>query len=185
MFRHWVVVCLWTRIWLRTHCYWDKGSNWCCAVCPFLPQGPLQICSGCLITGLDSASSVALRNHPLTDVVIQGHTVRLRDIPSKVFTLSGRHDNWQVHTWSLDQLGLAQGRTPKQCCCFLFRVEQWSLLGDLLTVAVRRGGGGGPYKMLLQCFRQGALSQKSHVLLVNSSSCLFLLLFFICSKKLL
>ncbi|XP_066493158.1 L-fucose kinase isoform X2 [Tiliqua scincoides] len=58
-------------------------------------KGPLQICSGCLITGLDSASSVALRNHPLTDVVIQGHTVRLRDIPSKVFTLSGRHDNWQ------------------------------------------------------------------------------------------
>ncbi|XP_062997600.1 L-fucose kinase isoform X2 [Elgaria multicarinata webbii] len=58
-------------------------------------EGPLQIRSGCLLTGLDVASSVALKSHPLEDVIIQGHTVRLRDIACKVFTLSGRHDNWQ------------------------------------------------------------------------------------------
>lgn len=58
-------------------------------------KGPLQIFSGCLITGLDSSSSMALKNHLLSDVVIQGHAVKLRDIPGKVFTLSGCHDNWQ------------------------------------------------------------------------------------------
>ncbi|XP_053126958.1 L-fucose kinase isoform X2 [Hemicordylus capensis] len=58
-------------------------------------EGPLQIRSGCFITGLDAASSVALRSRPLQDVVLQGHAVRLRDIPSRVFTLSGCHDNWQ------------------------------------------------------------------------------------------
>nr|XP_056718645.1 L-fucose kinase [Euleptes europaea] len=58
-------------------------------------KGPLQIHSGCLLTGLDVASSEDLKGHLLEDVVIQGHSVRLRDIPCKVFTLSGRHDNWQ------------------------------------------------------------------------------------------
>lgn len=42
------------------------------------------------------ASSEDLRSHVLEDVVIQGHAIRLRDIPCKAFTLSGRHDNWQV-----------------------------------------------------------------------------------------
>ncbi|XP_015275297.1 PREDICTED: L-fucose kinase [Gekko japonicus] len=59
-------------------------------------KGPLQIRSGCLLTGLDMASSEDLKSHVLEDVVIQGHAIRLRDIPCKVFTLSGRHDNWQV-----------------------------------------------------------------------------------------
>ncbi|KAM6430681.1 L-fucose kinase isoform 1-T1 [Liasis olivaceus] len=58
-------------------------------------EGPLQIRSGCLLTGLDVASSVALRSHLLEDVVIQGHVIRLRHISCKVFTLSGRHDDWQ------------------------------------------------------------------------------------------
>ncbi|XP_077165835.1 L-fucose kinase isoform X3 [Paroedura picta] len=58
-------------------------------------KGPLQIRSGCLLTGLDVASSEDLKGHVLEDVVIQGHALRLRDIPCKVFTLSGRHDNWQ------------------------------------------------------------------------------------------
>ncbi|XP_026570118.1 L-fucose kinase isoform X1 [Pseudonaja textilis] len=58
-------------------------------------QGPLHIRSGCLLTGLDVASSVALRSHLLQDVVIQGHVIRLRHLSCKVFTLSGRHDDWQ------------------------------------------------------------------------------------------
>ncbi|XP_042336778.1 L-fucose kinase isoform X2 [Sceloporus undulatus] len=58
-------------------------------------QGPLQIRSGCLLTGLDMASSEALRGHHLKDVVIQGHAVRLKGITCKVFTLSGRRDKWE------------------------------------------------------------------------------------------
>ncbi|XP_061449988.1 L-fucose kinase isoform X2 [Rhineura floridana] len=58
-------------------------------------KGPLEIHTGCLLTGLDVASSVALKNHLLKDVVIQGHAVRLREIPCTVFTLSGRYDDWQ------------------------------------------------------------------------------------------
>ncbi|XP_077787903.1 L-fucose kinase isoform X2 [Podarcis muralis] len=58
-------------------------------------KGPLEIHPGCLLTGLDVASSVALRSYLLRDVVVQGHTVRLRGIPCKVFTLSGHHDDWQ------------------------------------------------------------------------------------------
>ncbi|KAL7978778.1 hypothetical protein Chor_013267 [Crotalus horridus] len=59
-------------------------------------EGPLHVRSGCLLTGLDVASSsVALRSHLLEDVVIQGHVIRLRHTSCKVFTLSGRHDDWQ------------------------------------------------------------------------------------------
>ncbi|XP_048371210.1 L-fucose kinase isoform X2 [Sphaerodactylus townsendi] len=58
-------------------------------------KGPLQIRSGCLLTGLDVASSEDLKSHVLEDVVVQGHAIKLRNIPCKVFTLSGRHDNWQ------------------------------------------------------------------------------------------
>ncbi|XP_072836505.2 L-fucose kinase [Pogona vitticeps] len=59
-------------------------------------KGPLQIRSGCLLTGLDVASSVALRSCPLQDVVVQGHAIRLKDFRCKAFTLSGRHDDWQA-----------------------------------------------------------------------------------------
>ncbi|XP_053255380.1 L-fucose kinase isoform X4 [Podarcis raffonei] len=58
-------------------------------------KGPLEIHTGCLLTGLDVASSVAFRSYLLRDVVVQGHTVRLRGIPCKVFTLSGHRDDWQ------------------------------------------------------------------------------------------
>ncbi|XP_044289983.1 L-fucose kinase isoform X2 [Varanus komodoensis] len=58
-------------------------------------QGPLQIRSGCLLTGLDVTALGALRSHLLEDVVLQGHAVRLRDITCKVFTLSGCRDHWQ------------------------------------------------------------------------------------------
>ncbi|KAM3829017.1 L-fucose kinase isoform 2-T2 [Vipera latastei] len=59
-------------------------------------EGPLHVRSGCLLTGLDVASSsVALRSHLREDVVIQGHVIRLRRMSCKVFTLSGRHDDWQ------------------------------------------------------------------------------------------
>ncbi|XP_062442094.1 L-fucose kinase [Rhea pennata] len=58
-------------------------------------QGPLEIGPGCLLSGLAAASSAALRSCPLRDVVLQGHRVRLRDLPCRVFTLTGRLDDWQ------------------------------------------------------------------------------------------
>nr|XP_042716174.1 L-fucose kinase isoform X5 [Chrysemys picta bellii] len=58
-------------------------------------QGPLQIGSGCLLTGLDVSSSPALQRCRLHDVVLQGHAIRLRDMLRQVFTLTGRHDDWQ------------------------------------------------------------------------------------------
>lgn len=61
-----------------------------------LLQGPLVIGPGCLLSGLDVGSSPALRGHPLRDVVLQGHHVRLHDLPCRVFTLTGRLDDWQV-----------------------------------------------------------------------------------------
>ncbi|NXA41609.1 FUK kinase, partial [Eudromia elegans] len=69
-------------------------------------QGPLEIGPGCLVLGLPAASSAALRSCPLRDVVLQGHHVRLRDLPCRVFTLSGRLDDWQVGT------GGAAGTSP-------------------------------------------------------------------------
>ncbi|NXX51652.1 FUK kinase, partial [Tricholaema leucomelas] len=58
-------------------------------------QGPLEIGPGCLISGLTSDCSAALQGCPLRDVVLQGHQVRLHDLPCRVFTLTGRLDDWQ------------------------------------------------------------------------------------------
>ncbi|XP_058702137.1 L-fucose kinase isoform X2 [Poecile atricapillus] len=58
-------------------------------------QGPLVIGPGCLLSGLNVGSSPALRGYPLRDIVLQGHHVRLRDLPCRVFTLTGRLDDWQ------------------------------------------------------------------------------------------
>ncbi|XP_066860811.1 L-fucose kinase isoform X2 [Anser cygnoides] len=58
-------------------------------------QGPLEIGPGCLLSGLAAGSSPALQGCPLRDVVLQGHHVRLRDLSCRVFTLSGRLDDWQ------------------------------------------------------------------------------------------
>ncbi|KGL91875.1 L-fucose kinase, partial [Charadrius vociferus] len=58
-------------------------------------QGPLEIGPGCVLSGLSTGSSPALRGCPLRDVVLQGHHVRLHDLPCRVFTLTGRLDDWQ------------------------------------------------------------------------------------------
>ncbi|NWS25046.1 FUK kinase, partial [Polioptila caerulea] len=58
-------------------------------------QGPLVIGPGCLLSGLSVGSSPALRGCALRDIVLQGHHVRLHDLPCRVFTLTGRLDDWQ------------------------------------------------------------------------------------------
>uniref|UniRef100_U3JY51 Fucose kinase n=1 Tax=Ficedula albicollis TaxID=59894 RepID=U3JY51_FICAL len=59
-------------------------------------QGPLVIGPGCLLSGLSVDSSPALRGCPLRDIVLQGHHVRLRHLPCRVFTLTGRLDDCPV-----------------------------------------------------------------------------------------
>ncbi|XP_075366582.1 L-fucose kinase isoform X2 [Mycteria americana] len=58
-------------------------------------QGPLEIGPGCLLSGLTAGSSPALQGCPLRDIVLQGHHVRLHDLPCRVFTLTGLLDDWQ------------------------------------------------------------------------------------------
>ncbi|XP_065519301.1 L-fucose kinase isoform X2 [Lathamus discolor] len=58
-------------------------------------QGPLEIGPGCLLSGLAVGSSPALQGFPLHDIVLQGHHVQLRHLPCRVFTLTGRLDDWQ------------------------------------------------------------------------------------------
>ncbi|XP_075290022.1 L-fucose kinase isoform X2 [Opisthocomus hoazin] len=58
-------------------------------------QGPLEIGPGCLLSGLTADASPALQRCPLRDVVLQGHHLRLCDLPCRVFTLTGRLDDWQ------------------------------------------------------------------------------------------
>ncbi|XP_029464770.1 L-fucose kinase isoform X2 [Rhinatrema bivittatum] len=56
-------------------------------------QGPIQLASGCLLTGLDVMSSISLHGHQLSDVIIQGHSIKLRDISLTVYTLLGCQDD--------------------------------------------------------------------------------------------
>lgn len=59
-------------------------------------QGPVHIGTGCLVSGLDTAQCKALHGLDLYDLVLQGHHVRLHGTPSRVFTLVGRLDSWEV-----------------------------------------------------------------------------------------
>ncbi|KAM9289175.1 L-fucose kinase isoform 3-T3 [Morus bassanus] len=58
-------------------------------------QGPVEIGPGCLLSGIARGSSLALQGCPLRDVILQGHHVQLRDLPCRVFTLTGCLDDWQ------------------------------------------------------------------------------------------
>ncbi|XP_069511095.1 L-fucose kinase isoform X2 [Ambystoma mexicanum] len=58
-------------------------------------QGPIEVGSSCLLTGLDVTSSLLLHGCPLHDVIIQGHIIRLRNESLTVFTLLGVQDDIQ------------------------------------------------------------------------------------------
>lgn len=62
-------------------------------------QGPIRIGAGCFVSGLDTAHSEALHGLELHDIILQGHHVRLRGSLSRVFTLAGRLDSWEVGTF--------------------------------------------------------------------------------------
>lgn len=59
-------------------------------------QGPIRIGAGCFVSGLDIAHSKALHGLELHDLILQGHHVRLHGSLSRVFTLAGRLDSWEV-----------------------------------------------------------------------------------------
>uniref|UniRef100_A0A8C1XQL6 Fucose kinase n=1 Tax=Cyprinus carpio TaxID=7962 RepID=A0A8C1XQL6_CYPCA len=62
-------------------------------------QGPVQVHSGCLLSGLDLTSSSCVQRLPLSsDIIIQGHRVRLGELKLTVFTAFGAHDNLEVCT---------------------------------------------------------------------------------------
>ncbi|XP_064526748.1 L-fucose kinase isoform X4 [Pseudopipra pipra] len=128
-------------------------------------QGPLEIGPGCLLSGLDADSSPALRGCPLRDIVLQGHHVRLRDLPCRVFTLTGRLDDWQSPVeeatylnvpWPefFQRTGIREGdlwdaETPRRSRCLLsarlfpvLHACQALGLQDVLWLLAPAGGAG-------------------------------------------
>uniref|UniRef100_UPI00398EB101 L-fucose kinase isoform X2 n=1 Tax=Pristiophorus japonicus TaxID=55135 RepID=UPI00398EB101 len=59
-------------------------------------QGSIHVRSGCLLSGVDLMSSAVLRQYQLSDVIIQGHHIRLRGLKLKIFSITGRRDDLQV-----------------------------------------------------------------------------------------
>ncbi|KAM6063869.1 L-fucose kinase isoform 6-T7 [Theristicus caerulescens] len=98
-------------------------------------QGPLEIGPGCLLSGLTTGSSLALQGCPLRDIVLQGHHIQLRDLLCRVFTLTGRLDDWQspaeeatylnmpwaefFHRTGIREGDLWDAETPRRSRCLL------------------------------------------------------------------
>uniref|UniRef100_A0A672PDC4 L-fucose kinase n=1 Tax=Sinocyclocheilus grahami TaxID=75366 RepID=A0A672PDC4_SINGR len=61
-------------------------------------QGPVQVHSGCLLSGLDLTSSCIQRLPLSSDIIIQGHRVMLGELKLRVFTAFGAHDNLEACT---------------------------------------------------------------------------------------
>ncbi|KAG2469809.1 FUK kinase, partial [Polypterus senegalus] len=59
-------------------------------------EGPLTVKSGCILSGIDLQSSISLQDCTLSDIIIQGHYVKLGDERRRVFTVLGRQDNLEV-----------------------------------------------------------------------------------------
>lgn len=64
-----------------------------------VPQGPLDVPSGCLLSGVDVSASTCLRRLTLSsDIIIQGHRIQLGELKLNMFTVTGAHDDLQVKT---------------------------------------------------------------------------------------
>nr|XP_046249077.1 L-fucose kinase isoform X2 [Scatophagus argus] len=114
-------------------------------------QGPLEVPSGCLLSGLELMTSQSVRQLELTnDIIIQGHRIELGGLKLNVFTVMGAQDHLEVssddssasflnHRWSL-----VYGRTGIQPEELWVRGEQRSLLeARLFPVLHPRGGAVG------------------------------------------
>ncbi|XP_072528529.1 L-fucose kinase isoform X3 [Salminus brasiliensis] len=62
-------------------------------------QGPIQVHSGCLLSGLDLASSAYVQRMPLTsNIILQGHRVQLGELKITAFTVFGACDNLEARS---------------------------------------------------------------------------------------
>uniref|UniRef100_A0AAQ5YQ57 L-fucose kinase n=1 Tax=Amphiprion ocellaris TaxID=80972 RepID=A0AAQ5YQ57_AMPOC len=60
-------------------------------------QGPLNIPSGCLLSGLELSTSPCIRQLALcSDIIIQGHWIELGELKLNVYTVMGANDDLQV-----------------------------------------------------------------------------------------
>lgn len=78
-------------------------------------QGPLDVPTGCLLSGLELSTSPSLRLLPLSsDIIIQGHRIELGELQLYVYTVMGAHDDLEVkHRRSL----YSPGPPPPQGIC--------------------------------------------------------------------
>lgn len=79
------------------HC--DSVRFQCDTYCDLLPlhQGPLDVPSGCLLSGLElSASSCVRRLKLAKNSVVQGHRIELGELKLNVYTVVGTQDNLEV-----------------------------------------------------------------------------------------
>ncbi|TSK13521.1 L-fucose kinase [Bagarius yarrelli] len=62
-------------------------------------QGPIQVNSGCLLSGLDQTISEQLHHLPLSsDIILQGHRVNVGQLKLVVFTVFGAYDNLEAQS---------------------------------------------------------------------------------------
>ncbi|XP_030640456.1 L-fucose kinase [Chanos chanos] len=89
-------------------------------------QGPLQVNSGCLFSGLENTSSY-IHQLPLTkDIIIQGHRVQLGELKLTVFTVLGAHDNLEVRSEDASATFLNQKWTEFYSCTGIRPEELWA-----------------------------------------------------------
>ncbi|XP_076027265.1 L-fucose kinase [Genypterus blacodes] len=114
-------------------------------------QGPLEVPTGCLLSGLESSTSSSIRQMALPhDIIIQGHRIELGEQKLNVYTVMGAQDDLEVSCDASGASFLNQGwssfysRTGIQPEELWIRGEQRSLLeARLFPVLHPRGGAVG------------------------------------------
>uniref|UniRef100_A0A3B4AQW3 Uncharacterized protein n=1 Tax=Periophthalmus magnuspinnatus TaxID=409849 RepID=A0A3B4AQW3_9GOBI len=110
-------------------------------------QGPVNIPTGCLLSGLELSTSSTIRHLALTcDIIIQGHRIVLGELKLNVYTVFGINDNLEVSVEASSALFLNQNwnvffnRTgiPEELWC---HGEQRCLLGARLFPVLRPRAG--------------------------------------------
>ncbi|XP_037622224.1 L-fucose kinase [Sebastes umbrosus] len=114
-------------------------------------QGPLEVPSGCLLSGLELMTSQCIRQLELADdIIIQGHRIEVGELKLSVYTVTGAQDDLEVSSddssasflnqrWSL--LYSRTGIQPEE---LWVRGERRSLLeARLFPVLHPRGGAVG------------------------------------------
>ncbi|XP_072242727.1 L-fucose kinase [Leuresthes tenuis] len=114
-------------------------------------KGPLDVPSGCLLSGLDASSSPCIRQLTLSsDIIIQGHRIVLGQLKLNVYMVMGAQDDLQVSSDGSSASFLNQrwstlySRTGIQPEELWVKGEQRSLLeARLFPVLHPRGGAVG------------------------------------------